>query len=185
MQGGAGGLASPDLAGGVPRAVLTITVYGVAKTKGSMRHVGNGRMVEQVGGSKPWRDNVRKAALEALQLGPADEQGMAQRAGYPFGANPVAVHIVYTVARPAGHYRTGRNAHLLRDNAPIAPATRTSGDIDKVARNFLDALQDAAVLRDDAQVADLHIVKAFIGEHPQGLVFPGAVIRIRPLGGAA
>ena len=63
--------------------------------------------------------------------------------GPPRYAGPCGVSIVYWLDRPAGHYRTGRNAHLLRDDAPIRPIGHTTGDADKIARCALDAVTDS------------------------------------------
>lgn len=49
---------------------LAFTVHGTPRPKGSLRHVGNGRMIEQVKGSKEWRQTVAHAAREA-HTGPA------------------------------------------------------------------------------------------------------------------
>lgn len=62
----------------------------------------------------------------------------------------VAVSLLIHLERPKTHYRTGRNAHLLRDNAPARPLGKP--DVDKVLRAVLDGLTSAGVWRDDAQV---------------------------------
>jgi Holliday junction resolvase RusA-like endonuclease len=73
---------------------------------------------------------------------------------------PVIVDLVFCFARPAGHYGSGRNAGRLRDSAPVVPANRSSGDIDKLARATIDALE-GTVISDDALVVVLHTVKMF------------------------
>lgn len=180
---GGGSRSSLDSA---PPAGLTVTVYGSPKTKGSMKHVGKGRMVEQVEGSKPWRQAVIHAVINESPAGNCPPFDHGHRPGepcYPLHG-PVAVEIVYSVPRPTAHYRTGRNAHLLRDNAPLFPATQTSGDADKIARNCCDALTDARAFVNDAQVADLRVRKVFLGD-PGSLDRPGALIRVTRLGGVA
>lgn len=117
---------------------LQFRVDGVPKPKGSMRHVGNGRMVEQVEGSAPWRERVLWAARKA-----------AQDTGWERLDGPVTVGITAWYERP-------KSAPKRRDWHPV---TRTSGDADKVARNILDALVDAAVIRDDSQIVELHVWK--------------------------
>jgi crossover junction endodeoxyribonuclease RusA len=72
---------------------------------------------------------------------------------------PARVLITVQLVRPQTHYRTGRNAHLLRDNAPTHPAGRNSGDSDKYARLVLDVCTDAAVWRDDSQAVQLLVEK--------------------------
>lgn len=134
---------------------LVITVYGQPKPKGSMRHVGKGRMIEQLAGSRPWREAVKWAALDA-------------RGGSATLTGPVAVHITVTVSKPKSAPKTRRTQ----------PVTRTSGDLDKHVRNILDALVDAAVISDDSQVVCLIAVKTYPGEGPDALASPGAVIRV-------
>ena len=48
-------------------AALTITVHGTPAPQGSKRHVGNGVMVESSKKVKPWRQDVKHAALEVIQ----------------------------------------------------------------------------------------------------------------------
>jgi Holliday junction resolvase RusA-like endonuclease len=165
----AGGSDSSSIPSGSPAGPIVIVAIGAPKPKGSLKHVGNGRMIEQLAGSKPWRQAVKHAVLE---------QAPGMRL-----TGPVSVRIVYTVTRPATHFRTGRNAHLLRDTAPAWPHNRTSGDCDKQARNVLDALEDSGLIADDAQVYDLWIIKTYPlgqGGHHDALDTPGAVIRIQP-----
>lgn len=79
----------------------------------------------------------------------------------------VAWEPVFVMPRPKSHYRTGRNAHLLRDSAPTAPAGKP--DVDKLSRAVLDAISSTkTVWGDDAQVTDLHAIKRYteLGEKP-------------------
>lgn len=150
-------------------AGLTFVVHGSPKAKGSMRHVGHGRMVEQLAGSKPWREAVKWAALQAI----AGREGT----GDPFAtlSGPVVVEVVFSFAKP-------KSAPKNRRTWPI---TRSSGDVDKLLRNLLDALVDAAVLGDDSQVVRAVPEKAYAGEYPSGLTAPGAEVVVRPLTAAA
>jgi Holliday junction resolvase RusA-like endonuclease len=139
-------------------------VYGRPAPQGSKRHVGNGRMVESSQYVKPWRDAVKAAALEV-------------RGTEPPLSEPLWVAMFFTFARPKHHYRTGRNAHLLRDNAPVAPATKP--DLSKLLRSTEDALTDARVWADDALVVCyLRTSKVWATEGLDSLDAPGAVIRI-------
>lgn len=146
---------------------LIITVYGQPAPKGSLRHVGRGRMVEQVQGSKPWRQAVKAAALDARLL---DDQ-LDQRRWHPTITGPVEVTVTITVRKPLAAPKNRRTW----------PATRSSGDTDKHARNILDALVDAAAIRDDAQVVALHVAKTYPNEHIDALDSPGARIVITPI----
>lgn len=190
---------------------LVITVYGQPKSKGSMRHIGRGRMVEQVEGSKDWRVAVKEAARAEMpllddyfprlgQCGVCGVPGVDQRhriidaireqllAGEEFEVlaeefgvtadavrstlypltEPVCVEATITVTKP-------KSAPKTRETWPI---TRSSGDVDKHARNLLDALVDAGVMRDDSQVIEAVVRKRYPGQHPDTLTSPGAVIRV-------
>jgi Holliday junction resolvase RusA-like endonuclease len=147
---------------------IVITALGQPKPKGSLRHVGKGRLVEQIKDGPAWRTTVKDAAVTthraywaARQFRPAG----LERA--PFDG-PVTVEVTVTVTKPKSAPKT----------RPTWPVTRSSGDIDKHARNILDALVDAGVLHDDSQVIDCHLRKLYPGQHPDTLTTPGVVIRL-------
>lgn len=74
-------------------------------------------------------------------------------------AGPVRVFIEFTLDRPKSHYGTGRNAGRVKDSAPAYPAVKP--DIDKLTRAVLDALTEAGMWMDDAQVVDLQVTKRY------------------------
>ena len=137
------------------RPYLEFEVLGTPAPQGSKRHVGHGIMVESSAKVKPWREAV-KFATPAM---PTPLTG------------PVSVLIVFYVARPKGHYGTGRNAERIRYGAPYLPATRP--DLDKLVRSSLDALGESGVFRDDAQVTTVMAHKIYADTRP-----PGAQITI-------
>jgi Holliday junction resolvase RusA-like endonuclease len=159
-------------------AELRIKVFGSPAPQGSKRHVGRGQMVESSKHVGPWRDAVRAAALGAIRC--CDELDCsALRHPFPL-TGPLAVRMVFSVARPKGHYRTGRNAHLLRDSAPLRPASPP--DLSKYLRSSEDALTDAYVYKDDGQIVEYHrAAKVYCGEDPEALDAPGALIVVRTL----
>jgi len=128
---------------------LSFRVSGKPAPQGSKRHVGNGRMLEMSPNLRPWRDSVawhtRQAAIECT-------------GGEPL-AGPVSLALTFWLARPKSHYRTGRFAHLLRDDAPAIP--ETSADLDKLARAVADAITAGKGWADDSQVAVLHVSRLF------------------------
>lgn len=159
----------------IPRPIM-LTVYGPPAPKGSLKCVGRGKrhqLVENSDRTKPWRARV----VEGGKRLPPEFRGL----------DVVALEVTFTIDRPAGHYRTGRNAHLLRADAPLYPSRRSQGlggDVDKLARVILDALEDAGVLRDDAAVIELTARKSYAdgpGVLPDALDRPGARIRLTPL----
>ena len=139
--------------------MTTIRVFGTPAPQGSKRHVGNGVLIESSAKVKPWRQDVRAAALEA----DAHFDG------------PVSLTVGFLLRRPASHFRTGRNAHLLRDSAPAYPGKKP--DIDKLLRSTLDGLGESGIWRDDAQVVRVRAEKLYADHEPVG-----AHITIEPLG---
>ena len=153
---------------------LTIVAYGHPAPQGSKRHVGHGIMVESSKAVKPWRQDVKAAAERFIES--QRDRGVAWS---PLDG-PLVVRMVFTFARPRSHYRTGRNAHLLRDAAPARPSTKP--DLSKLLRSTEDALTDAGLWRDDARVVDYRrAAKVWAGEDPLALNTPGVFITVRML----
>ena len=71
---------------------------------------------------------------------------------------PLAVALVFYFGRPKAHYRTGKNKHLLRDDAPHWH-TRTP-DADNLAKLVCDSL-NGIFWRDDSCICDLTIKKCY------------------------
>lgn len=134
-------------------ASLTFGVVGLPAPQGSKRHVGGGVMIESSKAVKPWRQDVAAAAAAAID------------AHHHFEAfhTPVKVRATFTFPRPKSHYRTGRNAHLLKPTAPHYVGKKP--DLDKVLRSTFDALSTAGVWRDDDLAVDVKAVKVY-GDRP-------------------
>lgn len=128
---------------------LDISVVGTPAPQGSKRHVGNGVMVESSKRVKPWRLDVKAAALDARW-----------RTGHATFTGPVRVEIYFTLPRPKHHFRTGGHANELRPNAPTYVATKP--DLDKLLRSTFDALGEAGVWRGDAQIAEVVTHKRYL-----------------------
>lgn len=121
-------------------------VMGTPAPQGSKRHVGRGVMVESSKRVAPWREAV---------VAQAQRDGLAGKRL----TGPVSVDVLFLLPRPKGHYGTGRNADQVKPGAPKYPAGKP--DLDKLARAVLDALVQAGVIGDDAQVVDLDARKAW------------------------
>lgn len=122
--------------------MISFTVYGRAEPAGSKRGFaipGRGvRIVDANPNAAEWKRVVAEAAGPMMQ-------GLALLTG------PVGAEMIFWRVRPASHYRTGRNAHLLRADAPIRPCTKP--DLLKLARAVEDALTGTCY-RDDCQIAE-------------------------------
>lgn len=108
---------------------IDLFVPGHPASQGSKRHVGNGVMVESSKRVKPWRQDVREAALAVgTKL-----------------TGPVSVGLRFIMPRPK--------------NARPGQAADKRPDLDKLTRAVLDALTSAGTFEDDARVVDLHVTK--------------------------
>lgn len=146
---------------------LRITVVGIPAPQGSKRgfyNQGTGRvqMVESSKKVKPWRQDVKAAAIQAMEA-----------VGWATTAEPVELVITFLMPRPGYHYGTGRNAGVLKQTAPTWVSKKP--DVSKLVRSTEDALTEAQVYRDDAQVARLVVDQVYADGRP------GAEIRVIPL----
>ncbi len=88
----------------------------------------------------------------------------------PF-VGPIEVSFEFVMPRPGSHFRTGKNAGMLRDSAPVWHTGMP--DATKLIRSTEDALKAIAWV-DDAQIAKQRASKVY-GERP------GCLITIRQL----
>lgn len=121
-------------------------VPGRPAPQGSKRHVGRGILIESSRRLRPWREDVKRAAIEAWTSEPTKE--------------PVRLTLHFDFSRPKAHYYSGRNAGVLRPEAPSLYSSNGRDDVDKLARGVLDALT-GVVYADDGQVVILHAKKAY------------------------
>lgn len=122
---------------------VSFTVYGKPQPAGSKKafqHPRTGRVVvvDDAKGSRPWKQEVAGAALEA-------------RGERELLHGPISLAVEFYVARPKGHFGTGRNATRVRPSAPWFPTVKP--DVTKLVRAVEDAL-NGLIWRDDAQVID-------------------------------
>lgn len=137
--------------------VLSCWIPGRPKTKGSLdfqpgkkcrccdrceAYEKGGRAVENVAGSGRWRQLMAYAMRIEMSTSWANDQ--------PPLEGPVIVAAVFHL--PVKDVAAGR-----------------CGDLDKLARNLLDALQDAGVYGDDVQVTRLLVDKVEAGERGPGV----------------
>lgn len=155
-------------------AETVVTFGGRAVPKGSLKCVGargtrRHVLVEDNPATDEWRAVV--AAIVGQHL-PHAHPGEA-----------VGVEVTFTLTRPASHYGQGRNAQRVLPSAPAHPTPRGTGDIDKLVRLILDALQDAGVVRDDSQVVEIVARKTYPNTTtPDALPYAGVRIRLYPYG---
>jgi len=131
------------------------------KKAGTYRTRPNGApMVVVVGDNKrgeTWRESVRAECRRRFF-------GDVHR-------GPVRLEAVFVFTRPKSHYRTGKNAQLLRDDAPKEHTQKP--DCTKLVRAVEDALNEI-VWHDDSQITRTVVEKAW-GAPGQA---PGAYVTI-------
>lgn len=113
--------------------------------------------------AKRWKHDVRAAAVRAIQ----------EAGGWRIVSPGVAVSVflAFRIGRPKSHFRTGRNAGILRDRAPRFHTGRP--DKDNLEKAVLDALGEFDGERrlfwsDDSQAVDGRTSKRWTrpGEEP-------------------
>lgn len=141
-----------------------VRVTGLPAPKGSMKCIGaRGKVKHQLVedervGQDEWRRRVKFAGVH-----------LAQTTGAPLPlTGPVSVEVTFTLPLPAS----------IKPASRLWPITRSSGDVDKLARLILDDLT-GSVFVDDSQVVELSTRKCY-PHSPAPDLTPagGALIRI-------
>lgn len=114
---------------------FALTVPGKPLPKGSLRHVGRGRLIEQTK-VKDWMRDIQNHTVETYG------------SEIPLFEAPVEAVLKFRFPRPAA----AKNR--------LYPHLRSAGDLDKLTRAVLDALQPA-VLLDDSLVVQLTASKTY------------------------
>jgi Holliday junction resolvase RusA-like endonuclease len=84
---------------------------------------------------------------------------------------PLHLSLVFCLARPKGHFGSGRNADVVKPSAPRYPTVKP--DATKLTRAVEDAMT-GIVWRDDAQVVDQYVTKVY--DEPERVV-----VTVRPM----
>jgi crossover junction endodeoxyribonuclease RusA len=140
--------------------MTSFDVPGIPIPQGSKSRGAGGHMYEANKNLKPWREAVIHAARRA-------HQG-------PQILGPVRVTATFTFPRRKAHYRTGKRAAELRDDAPVQHSSKP--DLDKLLRAIGDALTQSGVIRDDSQVASIEAVKVYSNDGR-----PEAAVTVEPV----
>jgi crossover junction endodeoxyribonuclease RusA len=138
-----------------PRRV-TVDVRGLPRPQGSLR-------LHQLNGGKV---AARYPAVVYAWRGQV-QQAVADLDAEPF-TGPVEVGLGFDLPRPLSHFGTGRNQGVQRLTAPTHPTGHP--DLDKLARCVNDAITDAGLWRDDAQVVVMHCAKRYVTGPPGVLI---------------
>lgn len=75
----------------------------------------------------------------------------------------IMLEVSFYSARPKSHYKTGKNAGLLREDAPVMNAHKP--DIDNLLKFIMDAM-NGVFYKDDGQIVTI-IVNKFYSPNPR------------------
>ncbi len=117
-------------------------------------------MVESSKNVKPWRQDVKFAAIDQK---PAEWDT----------SSPMALSVVFRFQRPTSHFK--KNGQLS-PTAPLHCISARNGDLDKLVRSTNDALT-GVLFDDDKLVIHINATKRFCVQGEQ----PGAVITLTEL----
>jgi len=124
----------------MPSPDVSFTVLGTPQHQGSKKYVPVGGQTIGIDTNdkklRPWRREALLAADEA--------HGAVTLPGGVF------VRVRFYFTRPANHFGTGRNAGVLKPNAPIYKESKP--DTDKLQRAIGDVLTQSGIIRDDTKI---------------------------------
>lgn len=108
-----------------------------------------------------WKSQVAMSAKDSLPESPL--------------TGPLRLELYFYFPRPKGHFRTGKRASEVKDNAPLFHVSKP--DSDNLAKAVMDAMTQLGFWMDDSQVSQLLISKAYSSP----LVPAGCKITLFPL----
>lgn len=145
--------------------MIGIVIRGNPAPQGSKKfvgvHAGRGIMVESSKAVKPWRQDVKAAAEDAINsLRPKLDDNWKPLDG------PLRVTMTFTLPKPM-------SAPKRRRSWPCRKP-----DLSKLVRSTEDALTDAGLWTDDARIVELNVRKVYPLEGDDALDSPGAIVRV-------
>ena len=132
----------------LPDGTVAITVLGRPAPQGSKTPLG----LEANPRTRPWREMIRSLCVDKL---PADWVSLD---------GPIDVETWFFFVRLRGH------------KPGDLPCTKTTYDVDKLARAMNDGLTAGGVIVDDARIVDLDVRKRYCAEGTE----PRAVVVVSP-----
>lgn len=136
---------------------IVFNVLGIPKPqprpRAFARKMGNGKFSARVydaGTAEGWKSQI---AVEAIKHRPKQ-----------LIDGPIEVLLYFFMPRPKSHHKSSKPDRPLKDSAPIHPTGKP--DCDNLAKAVLDCItQIGCFWRDDSQVVELTIVKAYADEY--------------------
>jgi crossover junction endodeoxyribonuclease RusA len=136
-----------------------IFVPGIPQSKGNVIRSPQGHYRDVNNKVRPWIADIVAAIHEA---------------GWEPLEGPVALRVSYIMPRPKKHFGTGRNADVIKNDAPEWHTSKPDGD--KLERAIFDALTKSGVIADDSRIARWGGAKVYSNNRETGVL-----IRLYPL----
>jgi len=137
--------------------MIELSILGEPKAQKRHRHVKMGNFVRQYDPSASDKGDF----LSVIQKNAPSE---------PF-QTPLYVNIAFYFSRPKSHFKTGKNSHVLKENAPYWHTSKP--DVDNLAKFVMDAM-NKIYWKDDSFISSCHITKQYSAK-------PNTKIQISPL----
>lgn len=129
--------------------IIHLEVLGEPKAQARHRHFQRGKFSGNYDPSKDKKESFASILQKDAPEKPLDV--------------PLSLELVFYMARPKNHYRTGKNSDMLKDTAPEYHSGRP--DIDNLVKFVQDSL-NAIYYKDDALIACLSARKVY-SERPR------------------
>ena len=139
-------------------APFTVRVYGTPKGQPRARAFARNGMVRMYdpATAEGWKSQIAEAMRQHIPATPYE--------------GPIRLDITFIMPRPKSHFRTGKNADVLRDDAPIWFTARP--DRDNLDKACLDALTQIGFWKDDCLACSGKIEKQYCNVNER----PGAIL---------
>ena len=128
---------------------------GQPRPRAFARKMGN-KFVARVydaGTAEEWKSQIAMAAQSKIPAEPI--------------LGPVKMQMEFNFERPKSHYRTGKNSHMLREDAPTWHIGKP--DADNLSKAVKDCLKTLAFFKDDSQVCIEIVCKNYATGHAAGM----------------
>lgn len=142
---------------------ITLEVLGSPAPKGSGRAILRGGHARHVASGSD--TNARRLKSWDVAVREAAHASIGDVVVPPFCGVPLHVTITFRMARPSGHWGTGKHAGSLKPSAPAHPTTKP--DIDKLTRATFDVLT-GIVWDDDSRIVSVVVSKTYARPGTEG-----------------
>lgn len=132
---------------------ITLTILGEPTAQKRHRHTSRGKFTRTYDPSASDKADFLSIVQNKAPQTPID--------------GPVKIEIFAYFSRPKSHFRTGKNSHILKDDAPKWHTARP--DCDNLAKFIFDAL-NKVYWRDDSCICDQKVIKRY-SDKPRTEIF--------------